>query len=108
MEACDGLLTPVADTLAGRARWPSRVNPFLALGRAVVITRVGDLPELLEAEEAALVAKCDPEDIVRKILVLFSNPSVREQYEIQAKTVAEKLLSWAILTEELERFYLTL
>ena len=41
--ACDVCLAPLGDTIASRARWPSKVNMYLALGRAIVTTRVGDL-----------------------------------------------------------------
>ncbi len=105
MLACDGLLTPLADTLASRARWPSKVNPLLALGRAVVVTGVGDLPELLEQEEAALVARSDPDDVAAKSARLLTDRDLRDRLEERARHVAREVLAWPLLTERLERFY---
>jgi glycosyltransferase involved in cell wall biosynthesis len=107
MQACDGLLTPLADTLAGRARWPSKVNPLLAMGRAVILTRVGDLPVLLDEAGAALVARCDPADVVEKAGLLFASPGLREAYEGRARQVARDVLAWPRLTEQLEQIYVT-
>jgi glycosyltransferase involved in cell wall biosynthesis len=108
MEACDGLLAPLADTLASRARWPSKVNPLLAMGRAVIITKVGDLPALLEQQDAALVARCDAGDVVEKALLLFSSTEVRDRCESRARAVARDVLAWPLLTAELDDFYSTL
>jgi len=108
MESCDALLVPMADTLASRARWPSRVNPFLAAGRAVVMTCVGDLAALLEREKAALITRCEPEDIVTNVIRLFNNPEIRQQCEIRARHVAEHILAWPLIVSKLEDLYLML
>jgi glycosyltransferase involved in cell wall biosynthesis len=106
--ACDCLLTPLADTLASRARWPSKINPVLAAGRTAVVTLVGDLPHLLQRERAAAVARCDPEDLVRQTLRVLEDDALREGCEARAREVARDLLAWPILTAQLEGFYLGL
>ena len=105
VDAADGLLVTLADTLASRARWPSKVNPFLAAGRPVVITRVGDLPAMLEKEQAAVVVQAKPEAIVAGIATLLEDPAQQEYYGRQGRQVAEKYLSWPILVRSLEEFY---
>ena len=105
MAACDGLLVTLADTLASRARWPSKVNPFLAAGRATVVTAVGDLAELLAREQAALVTGCDPEDIVHSLQRLFDELGLRECIERQALHVARDILAWPKLAAQLEEIY---
>ena len=105
MAACDGLLVAMADTLASRARWPSKVNPFLAAGRTTVITAVGDLAELLRQHQAALVARAEPEDIVANLERLFDEPGLREQCERQARWVAHEILAWPKLAADLEQAY---
>jgi glycosyltransferase involved in cell wall biosynthesis len=108
MVACDVLLVPMADTLASRARWPSRVNPFLSAGRTVVMTRVGDLAALLDSEKAGVVTRCEAEDIVTNLIRLFDNPGIREQCEMRARHVAEHILAWPLIVSELEDLYLML
>ena len=103
--ACDVMLAPMADTIASRARWPSKVNPFLAAGRATVITRVGDLAALVEHESAAAVVPCQAVDIAALTLELLDNKPLRERYEIRARQLAEGKLAWRDLVAHLERFY---
>ena len=66
---------------ASRARWPSRANLLLAAGRSIVISRVGDLPKLLEQEQAALVVEHDPVEVANGCLRLFQDSSLRLQIE---------------------------
>ena len=105
VSACDVSIIPLADTLASRARWPSRANLFLAAERAIVINRVGDLPKLLEQEQAALVVRNDPLELANGCLRLFQDPSLRRQIEISARRVASQLLAWPIIIGNLESFY---
>jgi glycosyltransferase involved in cell wall biosynthesis len=105
LAACDVLLAPLGDTLASRARWPSKVNLFLSAGRATVISRVGDLAELLERKDGALITTCQPHDIANKVIRLLEDSALREHYEKRACWVAENILSWSILIEQLENFY---
>lgn len=108
VSACDVALIPMADTLASRARWPSRANPFLAAGRAIIISRVGDLPHLLEKEQAALVVGHDPVEVAHGCLRLFEDTSLRMQIENSARRVAGQFLAWPIIVNELESFYFQL
>jgi glycosyltransferase involved in cell wall biosynthesis len=108
MLACDALVTALADTTASRARWPSKVNPFLALGRATVITRVGDLPDLLAREGAAVVTAAASADIASGVCALFDDPNLRDDIERRARAVATGVLAWPALAAELEGFYVTL
>jgi glycosyltransferase involved in cell wall biosynthesis len=103
--ACDVAIIPMADTLASRARWPSRANPLLAAGRAIVINRVGDLPKLLEREQAALVVGHDPVQVANGCFCLFQDSALRMQIEDSARRVASQLLAWPIIVNELESFY---
>jgi glycosyltransferase involved in cell wall biosynthesis len=105
VSACDVAIIPMADTLASRARWPSRANPFLAAGRAIVISRVGDLPKLLEREQAALVVGHDPVQVANGCLCLFQDSSLRMEIETSARRVASHLLAWPTIVSELEWFY---
>jgi glycosyltransferase involved in cell wall biosynthesis len=103
--ASDALLTPLADTIASRARWPSKVNPFLALGRTTVITNVGDLAALLAQHHAALVARCDPGDLVANLERLLDEPGLQACCEQNALRLAREHLAWPRLAAQLETRY---
>jgi len=104
LAACDVLFCPLGDTIASRARWPSKVNTYLAAGRATVMTRVGDLAALLESEDAGIVTSCNPEEIVTQLIKLLGNVEMRAKYEVKARSMAEKL-AWPGLIRQLESFY---
>jgi glycosyltransferase involved in cell wall biosynthesis len=103
--ASDALLTPLADTVASRARWPSKVNSFLAAGRTTVMTAVGDLAELLARERAAVVTPCSPEGLVAGLESLLDQPELQAACERNAWRVARDLLAWPRLAEQLETIY---
>jgi glycosyltransferase involved in cell wall biosynthesis len=106
--ACDAVVMPLADSIASGARWPGKVNLFLAAGRAAVLTRVGDLARLLEREGGALVADCSPVDLTDKLIRVVDDIALRERCERQARYVAERILAWPLLVARLEGFYMRL
>jgi glycosyltransferase involved in cell wall biosynthesis len=104
VQATHSLLVPLADTVAARARWPSKVNGFLAAARAVVITRVGDLPRLLEHEGAAVVVEPTAGDLCAGALRVLSGAE-RDRVEREGRRVAETILAWPIVAGRLDAFY---
>ncbi len=105
MAACDALAVPLADTIASRARWPSKTNGFLAAGRAVVISRVGDLPALLEREQAAFVADPNPPALAEALLTAARDPERRANVEQRARRLARERLAWPVVIDGLLAFY---
>jgi glycosyltransferase involved in cell wall biosynthesis len=105
MAACNALLVPMADTLASHARWPSRVNPFLVAGRAVIMPRVGDLATLLEQHGAAMVVASSPLALADGVQTLLAQPALQAQYEHRGREVAQTLLAWPLLIDQLEALY---
>ena len=105
MAAADAFVVPLSENLSSRARWPSRINVALAHGLPVVVTRVGDLPLLLDHEGAAFVARPDAEDIVRKLAEVVSDKAAAERVRIAARRVATELLAWPLVVDQLEEFY---
>jgi glycosyltransferase involved in cell wall biosynthesis len=105
MSACDALFMPMADNLSNRARWPSRVNPFLAAGRTVILSSIGDLSEILLKANAGLIVNSRPYEIAAAILDLFTNPHRLVEYEQRALQVAKGQLNWKNIATQLETFY---
>ena len=105
IQASDTLITPLADTIASWARWPSKVNAFLAAGSTTVITAIGDLAALLDRDRAGVVVPCQADDVVAGLIRLFSEPELRATLERNALRVAHELLAWPILAQQLEDLY---
>jgi glycosyltransferase involved in cell wall biosynthesis len=103
--ACDAALVLMADTLAARARWPSKANQFLAAGRPIVMTRVGDLAQLLEEEEAALLVAPDADQIAEAVSRLLDDPARRAWLASKAMDIAHRRLAWPLIVDQLEPFY---
>lgn len=105
LAACDVFVLPLADTLANRARWPSRVNDYLAAGRPVISTAVGDVASLIRDNGVGRVARPETDDLAAAIIDMLGDRPLREECGRKARSLAETRLAWPIVTEELERFY---
>lgn len=106
LAACDVLVLPLLDTIAGRGRWPSKIGDYLAAGRPVVSTDVGDASVLLREHEAGLVTGDNPTALSEGILSLLGDVPLREKLGSRARSVAEGVLAWPLLADRIEKFYL--
>ena len=105
LAACEILLLPLADTLANRARWPSRVNDYLAAGRPVVATAVGDVATLIAHHRVGVVAKPQVKEFAACVLALLQDRKSREECGRRARVLAETALAWPVIAADLEDFY---
>lgn len=105
--ACDIMLLPLKDTVASRGRWPSKINDYLAAGRPVVATAVGDIRELFERHQIGHAVADEPEAFANAVDGLLEDAELRTVMGRNARGVAERLLAWPILGEQLERHYQT-
>ena len=102
--ACDVMCLPLKNTIANRGRWPSKISDYLAAGRPVAATAVGDLEALFSKAEIGILSKDEPGDFSRATQQLLARPDLDELGH-NARRVAEKELSWDILTDRLEALY---
>ncbi|HID87240.1 MAG TPA: glycosyltransferase, partial [Anaerolineae bacterium] len=105
LAACDLCWLPLRDTGANRGRWPLKLNEYMAAGRPVVATAVGDVATLMRKHEIGLLARDRPEDLAEATAQLLSDPALRKRLGRNARRVAEEVFDWALLTERLEAFY---
>lgn len=105
LAACDVCWLPLCDSGANRGRWPLKLNDYMAVGRPVVATAVGDLTMFLQQYPIGLLARDDPRDLADKVLVLFGDPHQREAMGREARYLAETTFTWDHLSGELEYFY---
>ena len=105
LAACDLCWLPLRDTGANRGRWPLKLNEYIAAGRPVVATAVGDVATLMREHEIGLLAPDQPEDLAEATTQLLGAPALRDRLGRNARQVAEEVFDWALLTERLESFY---
>lgn len=103
--ASDVLLLPLKATVASRGRWPSKINDYLAAGRPVVATTVGDVTDLFERHAIGRLTADTGEAMARGVTELLEDPAEIERLGVNARHVAESELAWPILAERLEAHY---
>lgn len=105
LAASDLFWLPLRDTLANRGRFPLKLTDYMAVGRPVVATAVGDVAPLLEQEPAGLLSPPEPEAFARQTLRLHRDPALRAQMGARARLLAETRFSWERLAAGLEAHY---
>lgn len=108
LAAADVLLLPMTDTIASRGRWPSKINDYLAAGRPIVATAVGDCHELFANHRIGIATAVDAEAFAAAVLALLDDRITAGEMGATARNVAERVLAWPILTERLESLYLSI
>ncbi|MHB9155571.1 MAG: glycosyltransferase [Endomicrobiales bacterium] len=98
-----------ADIFVLPALWegtPNAVLEAMACGRAVVATRVGGVPELIEdGDSGILVPPRDPGALADALLLLAQNPVLRKKLGENGRRRAQKLFSLAAMVENFEELY---
>ena len=104
ISVCDIMLLPLKNTIANRGRWPSKVCDYLAVGKPVVATKVGDICQLFENKQAGFLSNDNVESFSKNIIQALGLENL-ELNEKSARKIAIEQLDWKILTKKLEKFY---
>jgi len=102
--AADVLLLPRVNNGSEKYNFPGRLGDYLAAGRPIVATAIGDETERVMREyNCGLLAQTDnPSDFAQKIIQLLDNPSLcLEKGKNNHKTATNKL-NWTIVAQDLE------
>lgn len=105
LASCDVLLLPQCDTIANRARWPSKVNDYLAAGRPVLATAVGDVTRVFDRASIGQAVGADADQLATAAVALLDDEPLREVMGAAARRLAEDLFAWPRLAANLEEFY---
>ncbi|MEM4301931.1 MAG: glycosyltransferase family 4 protein [Candidatus Caldarchaeum sp.] len=102
--ACANVMClPLSDRAANRARLPDKMRYYLAVGRPVVASPIGDVKMILEAYKVGLLAR--DEEFADAIDRLFRDRTLWEELSYNARQTAETVFNWERLVDELEAFY---
>ena len=102
--AADVFILALNNEMADSSRWPLKVGDYLAAGRPIVGTSVGDTPEILRNYGAGLVADTEAE-ITSALRSVLTNHAKAEDMGRRARNAADDVLSWSVRAQELEGFY---
>jgi glycosyltransferase involved in cell wall biosynthesis len=105
LSACDVCWLPLRDSGANRGRYPLKLNDYLAAGRPVVATRVGEITQAVERGGFGLLADDRPEDLARQVLWLLRHPAEAAEMGRLGRRMAEAELRWDGIADDLAAYY---
>lgn len=97
---------PLRNRGANQGRFPMKAHDFMAAGRPLVVTAVGDLSDLVESRKIGSVAADNAVALAEKTLALMEDPVQRKEMGRRARRVAETEFAWPVVTDLLESWYL--
>jgi glycosyltransferase involved in cell wall biosynthesis len=103
--ACDVMLLPLKDNIASRGRWPAKIGDYMASGKPVVATHVGDYATMIEEGRCGVLTDDTPYDFASQTVNIFCHRDRIKDMGQNARKVAETRLDWMLLTNKLEQFY---
>lgn len=103
--ACDIGWLPLADNRANQGRFPMKVHDFMAAGRPLIVTDVGDLGAFVRKWRVGTTAGATPAELAKAVLDAVARPDEFVQRGKQARRVAEEEFAWPRVTAELDHFY---
>ncbi len=105
LAACNLFLLPLTDSIANRARWPSKANSYFAAGRPVVTSPVGDLATEVARHDAGRVGSPGDGTFQRACVQLITDRGMAERLGHNARALAENQLSWDTIISVILRAY---
>ena len=105
LSACDVLALPMTDSVANRGRWPSKINEYLAVGRATVACDVGDVADLLRDHAIGVVVRPDPVQFAARIDERLADVEGTRRMGDRAREMAKTTHLQDTFGEQLEGFY---
>jgi glycosyltransferase involved in cell wall biosynthesis len=105
LAACDVFVLPMfMENISNNARWPSKINDFLAAGRPIVATKVAEIAPLFR-HSIGIATDDNPQSLADGVVQIAENPDQAREFGRNARTLAEGDLNWSKLAERLESFY---
>ncbi len=98
LDACDILVSPHVPLTGGAEFFgsPTKLFEYMAMGKGIVASRLGQIGEVLkDGETALLVSPADERALANAILRLAESPTLREQLGQAARRTAVEKHTWS-------------
>lgn len=92
------------DTVGHRGRWPTKLSDYMSAGLPAVLTRVGDVAELVQRHRAGWVAAPEAAALGDALVAAVTAPD-RAARGAAGRALAEGELSWRSVAARLDSFY---
>lgn len=96
---------PLTNSGANRGRFPMKAHDFIAAGRPLLVSDVGDLGSFVKQHAIGAIAADEAQAQASAALALFQDNQELERLGRRARRVAEEERAWPVVTDLLERFY---
>ncbi len=105
LACCDVLLLPLEDNRANQARLPNKLMDYLAAGRPVLTTNVGDAAQIVHQNNAGAVCSPNAKAMAHECHTLLSHPDRVEQCGKNARKTAQNQFAYSHLAKKWLTFY---
>lgn len=107
LNECDIFCMTRNNSLYANAGFPFKLGEFLASGKAVIATDVGDVSKYLKNGVNSILIKPEsPEDISNAINRIVENPGLIKQFGLEARKTAEQHFNSSTLSLRLNNIFL--
>jgi len=98
------LLIPLFDDVRSTARFPTKIGEYLASGRPVVTTAVGEIPRYFhDGVDAVICPAGDPAAYADRIVAVLNDPGVAASIGRESRRLAASRFHYALYSETLHR-----
>ncbi len=105
LAACDVCWLPLCDSGANRGRFPMKLSDYMAVGKPVVATAVGDVVKWVQQGEFGVLCQDTPDDLAEKTFALWRDSRDLTAMGQRGRDFAEREFRWEQIANRLERFY---
>jgi glycosyltransferase involved in cell wall biosynthesis len=109
LASADAFALPLRPNLNNEVRWANKFSEYLAAGRPIIISGVGDQAAIVQRHSVGFVASQDIQDFASKVRCLLENRSLALGFGLNARKLACEKFTWEAMASKLEGvFYRTL
>jgi glycosyltransferase involved in cell wall biosynthesis len=101
----DVFLLPFARKQANIGRWPNKVGDYMAMGRPIITSPVGEMETLFKAEPIGRLADDRAEVFADAAWSIAADAQACSTMGAAARRAAEQRYSWKFLADQLHDFY---
>ena len=99
------LLVLIVDDDISRSRFPTKLGEYLAVGKPIIATSMGELKRYLkDGETAFLVSDTSPENLAQQMARVLDDPKKAEAIGLAGRTLAEEAFCYLKHGERLRDF----
>lgn len=102
--ACDILLLPLTDVALDRARYPHKLSDYVAAGRPIVASNVGETGKIMANYMIGQLSRPTAESFAQEILRLAARPQLWPKLGADIRFAAEAHFDWDKICQRLFKF----